>query len=154
MGVIWYQKTFPKSTAKVLTNLNNYFDFHVCLSFRLRLRRRLRRACVRKLAPISAVRSQNDTNKSCLVSVMSEKYACWVNLRPQWDRCSRGKAKVRILDFKTIWSEFQKPSQTAAMRGEAELHTYNLKKHHLLRVGPKQLCVIAQLGCTPAASTS
>ena len=29
--------------------------------------------------------------------------------------CShRSKAKVRILNFKTTWSEFQKPSQTAA----------------------------------------
>ena len=34
----------------------------------------------------------------------------------------------RILDFETIWSELQKPSQTAAMRGEAELCIYNLKK--------------------------
>ena len=28
----------------------------------------------------------------------------------------RGKAEVRILDFKTTWSEFQKPGQTAAKR--------------------------------------
>ena len=98
---------------------------------------------------------------------MSEKYAPWVTLRSQSDFCRRGKAKVHILDFKTTWSEFQKPyqtaaarveaklrtldfktpwsefqkpCQTAAMQGEAELGTYNLKKHHLLRVGPKQLC--------------
>ena len=66
----------------------------------------------------------------------------------------RGKAELRILDFKTTWSEFQKPCQTAAARGKAEVCIYNVKRHHLLRVGPKQLCVIAQLGCTPAASTS
>ena len=83
---------------------------------------------------------------------MSEKYACWVTLRPQSDRL--GEAEVRILDFKTTWSEFQKPSQTAAVRGEAELHIYNLKKHCLPRVGPKQLCALAHLGCTRAAGTS
>ena len=44
---------------------------------------------------------------------MSEKYAFWVNLRPQSDPCHRSEAEVRILDFKTTWSEFQKASQTA-----------------------------------------
>ena len=112
---------------------------------------------------------------------MSEKYAFWVTLRPQSDWCYQGEAKVRILDFKTTWSEsqrvsqtapeqgkaeqcifdlkttwseFQKPSQTAAVRGEALLCVYNLKKHHLPRVGPKQLCASAHLGCTRAAGTS
>ena len=47
--------------------------------------------------------------------------------------CShRGEAEVRILNFKTTWSEF----------------------HHLPRVGPKQLCALAHLGCTRAAGTS
>ena len=47
--------------------------------------------------------------------------------------CSRrGEAEVRILKFKTPWSEF----------------------HHLPRVGPKQLCALAHLGCTCAACTS
>ena len=47
--------------------------------------------------------------------------------------CSRrGKAEVRILNFKTTWSEF----------------------HHLPRAGPKQLCALAHLGCTRAAGTS
>ena len=50
-----------------------------------------------------------------------------------------GEAELHILDFKTTWSEFQKPFQTAAMRGEAELRIYNLKKHHLPIVGPKHL---------------
>ena len=39
------------------------------------------------------------------------------------DCCRQGKAKVRILDFKTTWSEFQNPYQTAAVQGEAELRT-------------------------------
>ena len=69
--------------------------------------------------------------------------------------CSRrGEAEVRILNFKTTWSEFQKPCQIAAMQGKAELGTYNLKKHHLLRVVPKQLYALAHQGCTRAAGTS
>ena len=63
---------------------------------------------------------------------MSEKYASWVTLRPQWDRCRLSEAEVRILDFKAIWSEF----------------------HQLPRVAPKQLCALAHLGCTHAAGTS
>ena len=58
---------------------------------------------------------------------MSEKYAFWVTLKPQSDRCLQGEAEVRILDFKTTWSEFQMPSQTAAERGEAELRILNFK---------------------------
>ena len=57
---------------------------------------------------------------------MSKKYACWITLRPQSDYCRQGEAKLHILDFKTTWSEFQKPSQTAVMGGEAELRIYNL----------------------------
>ena len=48
-------------------------------------------------------------------------------------RVSEGKSdcyiKLRILNFETTWSEFQKHRQTAAMRGEAELRIYNLKKN-------------------------
>ena len=86
---------------------------------------------------------------------MSEKYAFWVTLRPQSDPCRRGEAEVRILDFKTTWSEFQKASQTATERGKAELCILNSKVfYHLPRVGPKQLCALAHLGCTRAAGTS
>ena len=59
---------------------------------------------------------------------MNEKYAFWVTLRPQSDNCGRGEAEVRILDFKTTRSEFQKPYQTAAARGKAKLRIYNIKK--------------------------
>ena len=42
--------------------------------------------------------------------------------------CSwRGEAELRILNFKTTWSEFQMPSQTAAERGKAELHILDFK---------------------------
>ena len=68
---------------------------------------------VRKLILIPTVVQQNITNKSCLICVMSEKYAFWVTLRPKSDRCRQGEAKVRILNFITTWSEFQKASQTA-----------------------------------------
>ena len=85
------------------------------------------RLCVRKLAQIPAVVSQNVTNKSCLVCVMSEKYAFWFTLRPQSDRCSQGKAKVCILYFKTTWSEFQKVSQAATEQGKAEQCIFDFK---------------------------
>ena len=85
-----------------VNHLNNYFDFHVCLSFRASVRPSVR-ACVWKITQIPAILSQNVTNKSCLVCVMSEKYASWVTLRPQWDRYRRGEAKVRLLNFKTTW---------------------------------------------------
>ena len=58
---------------------------------------------------------------------MSEKYAFWVTLRPQSDRYRRGEAEVRTLNFKTTWSEFQRPSQTSAERGNAELRILNFK---------------------------
>ena len=92
--------------------LNNYFDFHVCLSIRSFVRLSVR-LCVRKLAQFSAVLSQNVTKKSCLVCDKSEKYAFWITLTPQLDRCCRGEAEVRIINFKTTWSEFQMPSPTA-----------------------------------------
>ena len=116
--------TYLKEIMNWTIHLNNYFDFHVCPSIRL--------PCVRNLTPLSVVLSQNVTNKSCLVCVKSEKYASWVTLRPQWNHCRRGEAEVRILDFKTTWSEF----------------------HHLPRVGPKQLCALAHLGSTRTAETS
>ena len=40
------------------------------------------------------------------------KCASWVNLTPLLDRCCRGEAEVRILNFETTWSELQRPSQT------------------------------------------
>ena len=76
-----------------------------------------------------SVVSQNVTNKSCLVCVMSEKYAFWVTLRPQSDRCRRGEAEVRILDFKTTWSEFQMPSQTAPAEAKPRC-VYSILKPH------------------------
>ena len=85
-----------------------------------------------------------------------------LNFKTTWSEFQRasqtatewGEAKLGILDFKTTWSEFQKPCQTAATRGEAELCIYNFKKHHLPTVGPKQMYASAHLGCTRAAGTS
>ena len=51
---------------------------------------------------------------------MSEKYAFLVTLRPQSDCCCRGEAEVRILDFKTTWSEFQNANQTATKQDKPE----------------------------------
>ena len=59
---------------------------------------------------------------------MSEKYAFWVTLRPQSDRCRRDEAKVPILYFKTTWSEFQKASLTATTeQSKAKLHLLDFK---------------------------
>ena len=82
-----------------------------------------------KLTSIPASASQNVTNKSCLVCVKSKKYASWVTLRPQWDRCRQGEAKVCILDFKTKWSEFQMPSQTAPAEATPSCVYWILKPH-------------------------
>ena len=64
---------------------------------------------------------------------MSEKYAFWVTLRPQSDHCCRGEAEVRILDFETTWSEFQKATQTATEQGKAELCILDFKTTYRIR---------------------
>ena len=69
-------------------------------------------------SPIPDVVSQNFTNKSCLVCVKSEKYACWVTLRPQWDCYRRG-----------IRSEFQLSSQTAPVEAKPRC-VYSILKPH------------------------
>ena len=47
--------------------------------------------------------------------------------KPSQTATERGEAELRILDFKTTWSEFQKGSPTAAERGEAELRIFDFK---------------------------
>ena len=51
------------------------------------------RPCVQKLTPIPAVGSQKVTNKSCLVCVMSEKYAFWVTLRASQTAATEAKLR-------------------------------------------------------------
>ena len=42
--------------------------------------------------------------------------------------CShQGEAELRVLNFKTPWSEFQMASQTTTERGEAELCIFDFK---------------------------
>ena len=117
---------YPKNSQLTVLYLNNYFKFHICLSFCHR------RPCVplsQKLTPVPAVRSQNVTNKNCLVCVMSEKCAFWVTLRPQSDCCHQGKAEVHILNQKTTRSEFQMPSQTAPAEAKPRC-VYSVLKPH------------------------
>ena len=52
-----------------------------------------------------------------------------VTLTPQLDRCCRGKAEVRIIKFKTTWSEFQMPSQTTPAEGKPR-YLYSILKPH------------------------
>ena len=69
----------------------------------------------------------------------SEKYAFWVTLR-HLGSMQQGKAKLRYI----------------IKQGKAELRILELFSvfYHLSSVGPKQLCVLAHLGCTRAAGTS
>ena len=109
-------------------NLNNYFRLHVCLSFCLSVCPSVRTSHFHFFR-FPAVVSQNVTNKSCLACVKNEKYASWVIIRPQWDCCCRGEAEVRIIDFKTTWSEFQMPSQTAPAEAKPRC-VYSILKPH------------------------
>ena len=79
-------------------NLNNYFRLHVCLSIR----------------------------PSVCPSVTLTNFITFEVQRPSQTAAEQGEAKLRILNFKTTWSEFKKPYQTAAVQVEAELRIYNL----------------------------
>ena len=46
--------------------------------------------------------------------------------KPSQTATERGEAELRILDFKNTWSDFQ--NMTAAKWSEAELRLYNLKE--------------------------
>ena len=79
---------------------------------------------------------------------MSEKYASWVTLRPQWDRYRRGEAEVRLLNFKTTWSEFQMQSQTAPAEAKPR-YVYSILKPHVQSLrrqvrlqGEAELCIL------------
>ena len=95
---------------------------------------------VRKLTPVSAVGSQNVTNRSFLVSVKSEKYAFWVTLR-SLGSMSQGEVKIHALQY-------------SARQSRAAYIKLTSVFHHLPSVGPKQLCALAHLGCTREAGTS
>jgi len=84
--------------VNVSTYLNNYFNFHVCLSFRLLRLFIVLRPSVWKLTPVSAVGSQNVNNKSFLVCVKSEKYVFWVTLR-LLGSIRQGKAEIPALQY-------------------------------------------------------
>ena len=47
---------------------------------------------------------------------------------PSQTAAEQVKAELRILDFKTTWSEFQKASLTAAEQGKAKLRKFDFKK--------------------------
>ena len=75
------------------SNLHKYFKLHVCLSLQTRP------SCpIQSHITISAVGSQNVTNKSSLVCVKSEKYAFWVilsSLGSMW----QGEAEIHALQY-------------------------------------------------------
>ena len=53
--------------------------------------------------------------------------SCTEFLKPSQTAAERGEAELRILDFKTTWSEFQKASQTATKQGNDELRILDFK---------------------------
>ena len=48
---------------------------------------------------------------------------------PSWTAAERGEAELRIFNFKTTWSEFQKPSQTAPAEAKPRC-VYSILKPH------------------------
>ena len=139
--------------APIKRNINNYFNFHVYLPFRRLCVRPSIRLCVRKLAPIPTVVSQNVTNKSFLVCAMGEKYTFWSPTDPSQTAAAEAKLRHIYSISKPHGHSFKSPVRLLSCEAKPSyVHTF-LKKHHLLRVGPKQLCASAHLGCTPAAGT-
>ena len=100
-------------------SLHNCFNVLVCPSF----------CPVLSDLTAPALVLRNVANKSYLVCVKSEKYASWVTLRAQLDCCRQGEAEVRIIKFKTTWSEFQMPSQTALAEAKPRC-VYSILKPH------------------------
>ena len=96
-------------------------------------------SCVQKLTPVSAVGSQNVTNRSFLLSVKSEKYAFWVTLRPLGSM-SQGEGKIHALQY-------------SARQIRAAYIKLTSVFHHLYSVGPKQLCALAHIGFTRTGGT-
>ena len=72
-------------------------------------------------------------------------------LDPNWTAAEQGEAELRILYFKTTWSEFQIPSQNTLAKAKPR---YVFRVSSPSRVSPKELCALAHLGCTRAAGTS
>ena len=103
-------KKYPRSgfcfNVLVLSNLNNYFGLHVCLSFRGYVCHTLR----------FQVALQNVTNKCSLVCVKSEKYAFWVTLR-LLGSMQQGKAELHILELTSVFHHLPSvgPKQLCAL---------------------------------------
>ena len=134
----------PLSWEFLRTYLNNYFNFYVCLSIRPSVC-----PCVLKQHPISTVLSKNVIVKSCLVCIKNEKYVFWVTLR-LIGSMRQGKAKLHTLYLR--WS-FSRAAYTMILGKNCKLLIHTLEFHNLPRVSPKQLCVLAHLGCTRAVGT-
>ena len=88
--------------------LNNYFNFHVCLSIRFRPF-----VCVseNQLHFLQSYHPENVTNKSCLVCVKSEKYTFLVTLRPLGSM-RQDKANLRSLQYQAKQSHPSPYTQT------------------------------------------
>ena len=65
---------------------------------------------------------------------MSEKYAFWVTLRPQSDRCRQGEAEVCILDFKNTCFLEVLEAQSDRYYARQSQATYTQFQNHMVRV--------------------
>ena len=119
--------------------LNNYFNFYVCLS--LRRRRRCRHH-----VPLPSLQFLQAYDKVSLIKFV------WYVLRVKniysWSPPDPFVHETRRRQVTYI--------MTLGKRKLSYLHILKLASvfHHLPSVGPKQLCVLAHLGCTREAGTS
>ena len=87
--------------------------------------------------PQKVIETENFAKQSCQIHYKGDKTTSKVMLPP----LLHAAAAIKTLHF---W----------ARRSRAAYIQHNLEFYHLSRVGPKQLCALAHLGCTRAASTS
>ena len=115
----------------MVVHLNNYFDFHVCLSIRvcvcLFVRSFVRSfVCPKKNHFLKSNHKISLIKVTWCVSSVKNMYP-GSSSDPSWPTAEQGKAKLRILNFKTTWSEFQKGSQTTTEQGKAEQCIFDFK---------------------------
>ena len=131
--------------------LNNYFNLHVCLFFRLPL-------------PSACLKTSSD---SCSLIIKLQIKVAWYVLRvknmysgspspPSGTSAAEAKPRYVYSISKPHGRSFRR--QVRLLLSEDYTWQVNFRftpfLHHLPSVGPKQLCALAHLGCTREAGTS
>ena len=73
---------------------------------------------------------------------------------PSWTAKAEAKLRYVYSILKPHSQSSESPVRLLPREAKPSYVYTFLKKHHLPRVGPKQLCVLAQLGCTRKEGTS